>query len=267
MPKNKPTDRGRGFDVYEAIGWEQRVEKEEQALFLHDVEREEKRRRREREKRQRRRLDSRLTKLEKDAGLSQYSSTMNNFMYQTNALPADVRAMQRWPVTDSCLMTMRPRVKKEEGLVPKLTFSEQVVDAMWMPGGKMVVRKPEFYLEPEPDPDTIRKPWRLPPAGRPAYPVQGGGVTADAAADEASSLLGCSRGSTMVATRDHLSSTQGSMRRTQQHRSAPSLHGSFDGCASNPAARSTGMSSSGRRRVNSLALAGGSSLPPVKRGG
>lgn len=165
MPRQKDVDQGRGFNLYENIMWTQRVEKEERALLGED--RIEKHDRRERHKQNAdiKRLEAKVLGRETAAMKDSYTSAM----YRSNGLPAEYRALNRWPVRDAVLITCHPKKRDEEGLTPKLRFHSAYMPAMWVPGtGKILQHRPEFYLD---DTHTSKKneppadAWRLPAAG------------------------------------------------------------------------------------------------------
>jgi len=279
-----PKQEGRGFDVYEAIGWEQRVNKERSAI-LDDEAVVKEMRRRQKQRRRDLRFDARLDRLEQEVRGVRQTASMPNLMNTTDAMPDNIRQLRRFPVTDSCLMTMRPTVKKDEGLVPRLRFSPRLVDAHWVPGGKLVSYKPKFSMEAEPDPKSIRKPWRMPAAGHhpvPALEPAAASATrpvADVPYDVQS--MGRSRDSRTrwtsdaylhneVADQENLRGTRGSLRQSQMQSSAasfraPSLHCRFaESATSLMSSAGRQVPASGRRqRVNTLAVAGGSALPRI----
>lgn len=67
-------------------------------------------------------------------------------------IPDDLRAVSRFDLTDSFVMTIRPKLQ-DDGLVPKLKFEPVRNYAMWVPGSQAYTTyKPVFVLEPPEDP-------------------------------------------------------------------------------------------------------------------
>lgn len=163
-PRDKQVDQGRGFDIYDNIMWMQRVEKEERSLLHEDKMPSYSRKSRKKQDADIRRLEAQVLGRE-----HAMKDSTTSAMYRSNGLPDKYRALNRWPVRDSCLITCHPKTREEEGLVPKLRFKSGYVDAMWVPGtGKIMQHRPEFYLEEKRSSTTDQhklEPWALPPAG------------------------------------------------------------------------------------------------------
>jgi len=181
MPPPKVVDQGRQlFDMRGALIWAQRVDKEEKAYLREDEPvRHSHRghRRRHREHSRRSSLDSQSSGYTSEArGYGSCSSSScaslststsaPALMYETSRMPSDLRAIQQFGIQDTCLMTMKDRHADEGNMVPKLRMVPIMEDAHWVPGGKILKHKPEFYLG-EADDKTKKKsePWRLPAAG------------------------------------------------------------------------------------------------------
>lgn len=63
------------------------------------------------------------------------------------ALPDDLKAVARFGITETSVMTNRPKLQSD-GLVPGLRFVPERVEAMWIPGAASFVKyRPEFVLE------------------------------------------------------------------------------------------------------------------------
>lgn len=158
-----PAETGRQlFDMRGGLMWEQRVEKEVRALLGEDNLEGGRR-----HGRRRRRRSSR------DGGggsrLSHSSSTPA-MMYETSKLDDGVRAIQRFGMHGSNLITMRDHSasSRQDGVVPKIRMVPTVVDAHWIPGGKLLTHKAEFYFESvDLQPKKAQAtPWALPAAGQ-----------------------------------------------------------------------------------------------------
>lgn len=167
-PRDRTVEQGRGFDIYDSLMWEQRVDKEERAVLGEGQIKSRRRRERNKQDDQIRRLEAKV--LGRDAAMR---ASTNSLMYASDGLPEKYRALNRWPVHDACLITCHPKKREGEGLVPKLRFNSGYVDAMWVPGktgkcGQILQHRPEFYLEDERAPIGSQqklKPWALPAAG------------------------------------------------------------------------------------------------------
>jgi len=163
-PRDKKVDHGRSFDIYDNIMWMQRVEKEERSLLHEDKMPSYNRKSRRKQDADIRRLEAKVLGREHAMRDSTTSA-----MYRSNGLPDKYRALNRWPVRESCMITCKPKTREEEGLVPKLRFKSGYVDAMWVPGtGKILQHCPEFYLEKKQSSTVGQQklePWALPPAG------------------------------------------------------------------------------------------------------
>lgn len=129
--------------------WVQRIVKEENVILSPPV---------------RRRADGRLERLERRIlGKSRSAPAP---LLQTNGLPWNLRALQRFGVHDASLMTTRPRAG-DGGVAPQLRFRPRRVKAMWVPGkGTILEHEPEFYFAEDTRKINARDaPWRLPAAG------------------------------------------------------------------------------------------------------
>mmetsp|Transcript_7002 Transcript_7002/g.15973 ORF Transcript_7002/g.15973 Transcript_7002/m.15973 type:complete len:293 (-) Transcript_7002:228-1106(-) len=189
------------FNMAEALCWEQRVEKEELALL--DSPRD----RKGRSKRHRHRK-SKHSSASSGAGsrLSDYSAASSEYkFYDTSRLPEDLRAIDRLGIRHSNLITMRQLNHQEDSLVPKVRMVPNMEDAHWVPGGKLLRNKAEFYLDDlnNPEKPKIVHPWARPPAGQrkktpppsiPARSVAG----SDAESDVGGSVVGSLRSQSHV---------------------------------------------------------------------
>eukprot|EP00428_Durinskia_dybowskii_P001517 CAMPEP_0170298018 /NCGR_PEP_ID=MMETSP0116_2-20130129/49181_1 /TAXON_ID=400756 /ORGANISM="Durinskia baltica, Strain CSIRO CS-38" /LENGTH=152 /DNA_ID=CAMNT_0010549665 /DNA_START=1 /DNA_END=456 /DNA_ORIENTATION=+ len=138
-----------------ALMWEQRVEKEERAYLREYEEQDDRSRREGRHRRHHRRRRSHRSSQASESRLDSASSrgmsgsqSMPALMYQTSRMPSDLRAIQRFGIADKSLMTMRDKNSAEQGdIIPKLRMVPVLEDAHWVPGGKLLKHKPEFYFE------------------------------------------------------------------------------------------------------------------------
>lgn len=197
-PRDKQVDHGRGFDIYDNLMWEQRVDKEERAILQQDQVKSCSKRMRNKQDDDIRRLEQKVLGREKDS--------LTSLMYSSNGLPDKYRALNRWPVTETCMITCHPKKHDEDGLVPKLRFNSGYVDAMWVPGktgkcGKILQHRPEFYLEDsrcsnarERARDDSLKAWEMPAAGAKPPPRARHGASASSVPPAAEPAEGCRAG-------------------------------------------------------------------------
>merc|ERR1719221_1326050 len=102
------------MNMYDAIGWEQRVEKEDRAI-VEDHERLIRRKARRRKKA--RPLDP-----------SGRTASTPQLGAGTTGMPQCDRALSHWPVVDSCLMTLRHQEDFGD-MVPKMRMKEERMQA------------------------------------------------------------------------------------------------------------------------------------------
>eukprot|EP00930_Biecheleria_cincta_P064321 TRINITY_DN49889_c0_g1_i1.p1 TRINITY_DN49889_c0_g1~~TRINITY_DN49889_c0_g1_i1.p1 ORF type:complete len:268 (+),score=28.38 TRINITY_DN49889_c0_g1_i1:109-804(+) len=131
MPKPTIVDKGRGLDMHEAIGWEQRIVKEEGRL-IRDMPSKRSRRRRHHS--------------------DGHSSRSNGRDAGTEHMPEDLQAICSFRIAEHSLMTMRPG----QGPVrPHMRLVPEEKNAHWVPGkAKILEYKPVFGFEQRPI-DTV----------------------------------------------------------------------------------------------------------------
>lgn len=135
MPKPKIVDKGRGLDMHEAIGWEQRIVKEEGRL-IRDMPSKRSHRRR-----------------HHSDGHSSRSKSMGSLHNAgTEHMPEDLQAMCNFSIAEHCLMTMRPGKGPTK---PHMRFVPEEKSAHWVPGkAKILEYKPVFGFDQH-APDTV----------------------------------------------------------------------------------------------------------------
>lgn len=135
MPKPAIVDKGRGLDMHEAIGWEQRIVKEEGRL-IRDMPSKRSRRRRQHS-------DGHSSRSKRMASLHDAG---------TEHMPEDLQAICSLRIDEHSLMTMRPGrgpIKPHMRLVPQET------NAHWVPGkAKILEYRPVFGFD-QPPIDTV----------------------------------------------------------------------------------------------------------------
>lgn len=131
MPKPTIVDKGRGLDMHEAIGWEQRIVKEEGRL-IRDMQSKRSHRRRHR-----------------SDGHSTRSKSMGSLRNDgTEHMPEDLKAICRFSIAEHCLMTMRPGQGPSK---PHMRLVPEEKNAHWVPGkAKILEYKPVFGFDQHP---------------------------------------------------------------------------------------------------------------------
>eukprot|EP00931_Biecheleriopsis_adriatica_P041816 TRINITY_DN23855_c0_g1_i1.p1 TRINITY_DN23855_c0_g1~~TRINITY_DN23855_c0_g1_i1.p1 ORF type:complete len:279 (-),score=52.05 TRINITY_DN23855_c0_g1_i1:31-747(-) len=120
MPKTAAPDKGRTFDMHEAIGWEQRINKED-GRVIQDLQKERRRARR--------------------------SGSLPELQKKLTEMPEDLRAICNFGIADHCLMTMR----QGKGPVrPNMRLEPSPQKAHWVPSRQLMEYKPVFYCEEAP---------------------------------------------------------------------------------------------------------------------
>lgn len=140
MPKSDVENKGRGFDVYDAIGWEQRIKKEDDAI-VRDIEMP-----RQRSERNRHHVShhSRRSKSMPSQRTRSTATLLEDNPAVVN-MPENLRALCDFDISNHCLITMRPKKGDSQ---PQMRLRPEVKTAKWVAGkGQLTEYKPVFYFE------------------------------------------------------------------------------------------------------------------------